>query len=388
MTLKDDNMNNKKCKIFFCEKTGDAQEILKRIGKNGDISISTPTVRSYSFSYPKKIPYNTIPVRDLIPEYKNNFIHSVVYGFVYLKKEDGSIEKTEINPLINYLKLKFQIEKSESSFHSKEKSVDLRNKAQEYIESFGEIVYACGNDLSGLRGFDFYFEKYLEYYNYEFNLDYKNIKITYIDSSCMNTTIENEFSKKSIFIDNEKVNDFRNSYKKKDFFEYNFNVNSLVIIGDILRKNGFISNCILTKNLFLTLLIIQKIGKCNEHQLIDEMNKLDIGNVASHIHIIETLYDNGLIWYGLYKNSNQEKKCIMLANETESFFEYIHPKMKDFKMSINVMDDVKNPDIDLMFFKEKYGNKLQTMFSKQKNFLRKKYRDEALKNDIEIELKS
>ena len=59
--------------------------------------------------------------------------------------------------------------------------------------------------------------------------------------------------------------------------------------------------------------------------------------------------------------------------------------MKDIKMSYNAYRDFEDKNISLKEFKSKYAKKLEIMFQKQKNYLRKINREEALKEDDIIE---
>ena len=368
--------DDKKGKIFFCEKPAQAKDILKALGKNGDVSIICPATRGYTFNYPKRIQYNSIPATNLKPEYNMELPFYAYFGFVFQKINDV-IEKIEIKVLTDlhlaYKKINEYNELSQSEFHN------VSREARIYILSFEEIISACDNDLTGARGFSFYFEKYLDL---NYNIPHENV--TYLEfSSFDKKSLDKTFINRKNIKKNKRYQCFIESYKKKDFFEYNFNVNSLVLFGELLRKTGFFSEFILTKNLLITLLLIEKEKKIkmSEHRILDEMHKLMVGNCATRIDILKKLYDTGLIWYGLYKHNGKEKKCILLTDECNDLLSIIHPKIKDVKMSYNSMKDVRDSLVSVEEFKEKYSKKMEVMFNKQKNLSRKLNRDEILQEE-------
>jgi DNA topoisomerase IA len=358
----------KKGKIFVCEKPSQAKYVCEALATVDDIVIISPAVRSHSFIYPKKIKFNEIPAIDLKPKYKDNLPLYGNYGYVFKKNINGKVNKVEQLELMNFYRLKTE-QYSEYVLNNKS---EIIKKTKQYILSFEEIVCAMDNDLTGVRGFKFYMEKYLDFKNYDFiDKHYKTKTTMLVFSACDKASLIKAFNIRESIKESSIFSALENSYIKKDFLEYNFNVNSMVLLGEILRKNGFFIDLILTKNLLITLLFIEKEITIPEHKLVDKMEELNVGNPASYSEIISVLYDNDLIHYLVKKVNGRDMKLLILPEDTKNILNDIHPKIKDFKISFNVINDVNNSSLSFKDFKDKYTKKLKTMFSKQKNYSRK-----------------
>jgi hypothetical protein len=367
--LKEPKMNNKKNKIIFCEKPSQLKHVMKELGEDGDIGIICPAIAAFKFSYPEKINYQDIPSMNSDPIYLNNCCKYGNYGYVC---KNGEMVKSEI--LFDFFQSSNHEKKSindcDRSWSQYRDEVHLKTK--DYIESFGEIICATDNDKTGVRGFEFYMEKYLGFYNYKYQLKSKDVRISHLMYASMDRKgLLRAYDDRKLILESPYFDLLCESYKKKDYFEYNFNINSLILFGDILRNIGIYGSFIINKNMLLTMMIVESFNKISEHILIKEMEKNGIGQACSRSEIIERIYNQGLFYYTESKKNGKKIRKLLLSEDGEEFLLNVHPKVKDPKMALHVEKDI-NSDMSISKFKEKYREKFEIMFSKQKRFLRVK----------------
>lgn len=362
-------MNNKNNKIIFCEKISQLQNTMAALANEGDIGIISPGTASYRFSYPQNIKYQEIPSFEKNPTYLNNCARHGMYGYIL---KDG--EMVECKELMDYFKSKDHT-KPEDYYISnlnvrKDEFLKKQEIAQDYITSFGEIVCATDPDLTGARAFQFYLEKYLNFYNYTHNFKRKNTKVSFLRFAALDKkSLITAYEKRENISNSMFFNSMIESYKKKDYFEYNFNINSLVLFGDILRRVGIYGDFIISKNILLTMMIMDEHDGITECNLITKMERNKIGQVCSRSEIITRLYKQGLLYKTEKIYNGKIKVELFLSDEGNEFLSSVHNKAKDPKLAIHLSEDITS-DMSFTEFKEKYSEKLKIMFGKQKRYLR------------------
>jgi hypothetical protein len=178
---------------------------------------------------------------------------------------------------------------------------------------------------------------------------------------------------------------FKDAYQKKDYFEYNYNVNSLLLFGEVLRKTGiYNNNLILTKNFIQTLYIIHNYkDKINECRLLKIMEINNIGQACSRHEIYLKLYENSLLEKRLVNIDGIERGYVVLSDYGKEFMEYLHPRTNDPKLCSRLDEEIKsNSKMTIKEFKEYTDNYIQDVFGKQKRYMRKKLREELEKEDL------
>jgi len=188
-----------------------------------------------------------------------------------------------------------------------------------------------------------------------------NIKI-----SIMKVCSFDEKSLSKYFAERKNIYDsdyhlLKESYIKKDFFEYNYNLNSLLFFNNILKKINIDKNdIILTKNHISTLFLLQK-ENLTEDLIIQLMNKRKIGQASSFAEIVYNL--------NILKLTQKRNELVSLSEQGELFLSFLHKKINDPYLNIRLQNDHK--ELSVEDFKIKYEKYLYEIFSKQKRFLRK-----------------
>ena len=356
-------------KLFVCKNPTQAKTVmlaLKDLTSDGDIAIIAPSITSYKFKYPSEIGYNKIPYINKSPKYSPNYKHNFYIDFYGL---DGISQKSDL--FEKYFKLK-----NSNISYSEVISDSAFNNMLNYINSFDEIICATDNDYTGTRGFEFYFKKYIDVYS----LDSINAKFSRMHYSAMDgKSLVDSFINR-VDLSENKIHKFLvNSYQKKDFFEYNYNLNSLIIFKDIMRHIGLHNDLIINKNMIQVLFILDD-SEMSRHILLKNMDLKKIGSCTSRHSILETMYQNSLI-NSFKTNINQNVVCgVCLSKYGKKFLDYIHPKINDPKLSEKVDKMIGDSDLSYEDFKVDVGTILTNPFEKQKRFLRKK-----IQEDIESE---
>lgn len=336
-----------KRKLFLTEKP-DSAENLSFLLKKQDITILAQCIGGYKFNY-INIDYSNTPYTKLNPLYKENvkFIHSIFNTNAFFQNKNR-IEFPYLLEIIN-------------SKENKNKE-DLKRKVEEFFINFDEIIFACDYDHIGWRGFEFkmtYFfklgEKWINFFN---SCD---IKI-----SIMKIFSYNKKSLKKSFMKRKNIQDsdchlLKESYIKRDFFEYNYNLNSLLFFNKILKKIEIDNkNITLTKNYIATLFLLKE-GKMLEKDLITFMREKKVGESSIFFEIIYNLRSLNLI--------KREGHFISISNKGKLFLSFLHKKSNDPYLNIRIIKDIN--ELSLEDFKIKYEKYLYQLFSKQKCFLRK-----------------
>lgn len=358
--------------LFVCEKPSVAEDLSVIMGESDKAILGLGAV-IYKFNY-QDVKFSESPYTKEEPKYKlsldtlsgANHFHYGVWNNTKEKSDD-----------IN-LKEYFELVKK-NSFNKK--TIECLFN---FFNDFDEVVYACDNNATGCRSFCFKFEKYFNlgknWINY---FEDRNIKMTamYIFLNDK-TSLKKAYGERTPIKNSEYFQSLVDDYIKKDFFEYNYNLNSILFYSDALRKVGYIKDenyKVLTKNYILSLYLLQENENLLKDDFIDKMEERKIGTSRSRNLIIENLLKMNMI-----KDINDGNRIsLMLSNLGKSFLNLLHKKVNDKYLGIRLSQDrfynsnhiKKNLEntaqMSVEDFKSKYEKYLYNTFSKQKRFLRK-----------------
>lgn len=324
--------------LYVCEKISSAKEISLFIKPNDEIILSQ-SVGKYNFNY-QDVKFSESPYTKETPIYKLNKNTLKHFDYVLIKS-GGEVTENEI--LKEYMNLII-------SGDNLEKCHCL---VEDFLKKYDEIVFACDFDHRGFRAFEFKFEKYFNLgKNWVKYFEEKGIKLSYlfitaIHESVLPNTIKNKLT---INKNSKEFNSLRDFYIKKDFFEYNYNLNTMLFFGSLITKNYVMVMQLLFKN-----------ENMNIMNLIDLMNDRCIGTASSTVEIINKLKENDYVINDSANYSLSEKGLFVL--------EKMHPKMNDPYLGQRLNKDVF--ELELNDYINKYEKYLYNTFSKQKRFLRK-----------------
>lgn len=180
---------------------------------------------------------------------------------------------------------------------------------------------------------------------------------------------------KSAFERNDSTEDawFINGYKEaeaKKHFDYNFNVNSAVIFGEVLTTVGVDrSKFILSKYGLVILYYLRSVKQILDDELLSRMcNKWvgtgkyqggNVGSVISRWEIIHQMIDVGLVKY--------DGRYLKLAEKGELFLSKLHPDCCDLDLPFR-LDLWFNEGLTSIPKIDKY---IRTLFGKQKRLFNK-----------------
>lgn len=355
--------------LFLSEKPMQAKA-LSFLMKDNDKVILAQNIVSYKFDY-QELKYSEAPYTNEEPKYK------------FIAKQPDIFHTSSFNNEENmencpFLKKFFKLKKFK--FSSEEEKIEL---LKEYFSQFNEIVFACDMDHTGYRHFHFKFAKYFELgENWGKFFDELNIKITGMKITCYDKkTLKECFENREPFFNNPFFENLKTIYLKKDFFEYNYNLNSILFFNEAMRLSGYVkyeNYNVLTKNYIATLFFIQN-ESLKEHEVVSKMVRHHVGSSSTMAQIIENLKLMNLVKYKEYNLS--------LTEFGATFLTLLHKKVNDPYLNIRILqnnyrrlDDLKAKErekanfLSLEEFKDKYSKYLYTVFSKQKRFLRKSQR--------------
>ena len=362
----------KKNKLYLCEKPSSAMSFNFLLSE-GDLIIIACGTASYKFDY-QNVSFSEAPYTNEIPQYKAHDENKVTPLTI---SAWNSKERFEIETFINIVNL------NKDKVKNKLK-IDLITN--EFLDNFDEIIFACDSDITGVRAFCFKFEKFFNLgENWKEKLRNKKIQISAINYSSLDKNSILKYNlEKTDLNDNEIFNILENSFIKKDFFEYNYNLNSILFFNDALSlPNHFKEqyDFILTKNYILTLFLIKdKKSICSDYL---HTTMKDIGNLISHHTIIDNLLKIGLIRED--RNNPLESKFDSLhypyeiTNIGKGFIKNLHKKVNDPHLGKRLKkDNIDNHygckdsnGLTVNDFKIKYEKYLYAVFSRQKRFIRK-----------------
>lgn len=352
-----------KPRLFVCEKPQQAKIITELMEEN-DIVILAQSIAAYKFDY-QEIKFKDAPYTREMPKYKKN---------IKYKNDIFNIGKWDCQK--NYL---------ECSTLSKIGELDgFSELIKEYFNQFSEIIYSCDYDLTGYRGFYFRMSEFFKLGSNWINFfDENNIKLTVMKIEAFdNKSLNNSYQERLPIKNNKDMEILKNNYMKKDYFEYNYNLNSILFFNQALKDVGYIKDSnhhILTKNYIWVLFELSK-NKLPIFNLIKKMEKNYIAQSASRNQLLKNLKSMNLINYeNLIKNGSIEISDIGIK-----FINRVHQKANDPFIGARLLknnyqslsdfygfDRKKANNLSYLDFKIKYEKYLYNTFSKQKRFLRK-----------------
>lgn len=347
-------------KLIVCEKPAQANKYQPFLNKNDKIIIA-PCVVGYRFLFDKELKFNELPFFNHSPQYKKNIAAYEEYKATKWIKSLFITAFDQDKRLDHPLFINFHKEKSRNT--KTELYASLKREIHEFLSSFDEIIFACDTDHTGVRGFDFLFKYYYEINNIEDFCNQNNIELNSYENYCLSDKeIKKGIKNKKRFYESTIYNQGRVFYQNKDYFEYNYSLNSLLL----LNKAYYLSfdkypNHIITKNFIQTLFYIKENNSLTEGKIIGHMNKSEIGNPASRTEILLKLYDLNLV--------KKTEKNVFLSNEGATFMDLLHRKLNDPHLAKRLENDYEN--LTHSEFRDKYGKYLKTVFSKQKRFINK-----------------
>jgi hypothetical protein len=353
-----------KRKLYLCEKPDQAKKYSKKINPCDRILITE--ILGYKFNY-AQIQFSNAPYTDLTPKYE---INKDLYGGDINSLIDRYTKEYSVDGIhkINTLLKKYYLMRIENE--------DVSNSLiKEYLIGFDEIVFACDYDYTGLRTFELYFKVYCNLGDNYLDFFIKNnIKISFIKNhNSTEKLLDKSIRKKEPFLISELANNSIEHYKKKDFLEYNYTLNSILFFNEIyliiFRKQPQNS---ITKNFINVLYHLKDGNKLQDYKITDYMRKKNIGNNCSRHKIFETMNKLGFLL-------EEEKKCNLnlkgkvpfysLSKNGLKFIECLHTKVNDPHFTLRLDNDYKI--LNLTDFKIKYEKYLFNVFSKQKRLNRK-----------------
>ena len=350
-------------KLILCEKPMAANEFCKLINKNDKIILSQ-SIAGYTFNY-QDIKFSEAPYTKENPKYKFRKLENSLFSTASFNYKKEIIDCPMLIEIYN-----------KREILNKEEYIKL---VINYLKNFNEIIFACDWDISGHRGFHLKFSNYFKLGENWLNiLTNLGIKITAVKISCFNhESLKKDFNNRVEYKNNENIEYFKDSYIKKDYFEYNYNLNSLLFFNEILKNLNSNLDILLTKNYISTLFLINNNEK-NEHEILSEMREMAIGSFTSKSKIISKLFENKLI-------ENDKNNHLILTDLSEKFIKFLHKKINDpylnIRLYINNLEsshyDEKlialNQNLSVDDFKFKYEKYLYDVFSKQKRLSRKNF---------------
>jgi hypothetical protein len=318
-----------KRRLFLFEKPSQMEAFFKNgfLEKN-DFAVIAPSYLSYYFDYDQK---TTNKITNYIPRYilnkKSYGCNDILYSF------ENKIYKKKFKLFENIINENKNI---------REKSL---KKIKLLINNVDEIYCACDSGFSGTRGFDFKMEKY-----FDINILENSKKTYYIDMYFEPTP-----NKNSLLLDNEKYIEGKNSYIKKDYFNYNFNINSFKYYTAYIKKKGILMKKPLTINMILVLLIIKN-HIFYEYDLFEYMAQREIGTFAFKDNILEELI--------LYKLVEKKSDLLFLTHVGADFLKDNIKENNFNNIGINLCSNISDNFYNLEMFKEKYNKILINIFKK------------------------
>ena len=367
-------------RLFIADKPGKIQfsKIENLLGKEDKVIIAR-SITSYFFNYPHNFKYKDLPSTGKAPVYQYNQSKKIEQKYInVIKLTPNSIDQSyhmedliyngntfeEFNILQSLRLITVSIISGENLYS--EHDLELaRKKVIDFINQFDEIICISDTILSGVRGLISYFEEYLnipDFMNTELSQ-----RITYFFPFMED--IEVEYKNRKKIIECPSYVRSIEAFRKKDYFSYNFNINSLVMIGDILRKINCNPTKVFTMRMLQTLILFK--SKIKDKNTLEVCTK-ELFNTRLNSHMADNhtlcAIDEYLTELGFITQKHNGLYNYYLTDKAIQFLDLLHPKMKDPKLSLKVGNDLYDDNCSFDDFKNKYDKKLEMMFKKQKRF--------------------
>jgi len=356
-------------KLFICEKPSCAKNH-EFLLEEGDLIIIACGTGSYKFDY-QEMSFSDAPYTNESPQYK---IHHDGDFTPLTLSAWNSEERFESDVLRKLVTLNKDKEKNHR---------EIDSVTNNFLKDFDEIIFSCDSDVTGVRAFCFKLERFFNLgINWREKLALNKIKVTAINYSALDKkSLERYYENRDLLDKNQLFSLLESAYIKKDFFEYNYNLNSILFFTDALDLPEHLIgeyDFILTRNYILILFLIRD----KKTLFTNNLNRTleNIGSVISHEISIDNLLKIGLIKEDrcnpFKRNFNEICYRYKITSIGEDFLNNLHKKVNDPHLGDRLHNDNFTPysktlNLPTDDFKIKYEKYFYNVFSKQKRFLRK-----------------
>lgn len=334
------------------EKHQQAQSLSDLIGEEGDLFIIIQMYGVYKFKDLKNLSWKEFPYTIEKPAYEIKSNPSLI-NKTMMEVRNGVLESLEEQLLTKRMEA---IKKNDES----PKELD---KLIEKIDTYKEWIIAVDPDHTGIRGFDLLFEKVLKKEIKDFSC--KSVK--QLMSNLENKKETESLIEKSVCLKYCKKNTHyekcQNTYKNKDYVDYNFNINSLFTFDEILKIVGsYHKNTLFTHFKLKALSKFREFEKINIAVYIHSLHNDNIGSPSSRMEILEDLGRLELI-------ENIDGKELKITEKGKEFISLIQPK-EDLLDTTKLIYDIDSMDHE--DFKRIYKEKLRMFFCYQNDKIKRK----------------
>jgi hypothetical protein len=325
-----------KRRLFLFEKISQIKSFFNNgFFKKNDIAIIAPSYLSYSFTYKgtTKTINNKIKYKRNNESYGNN---NKFYTFT-----------DEINMRESFLLSKLLKDNNDSS------RLNALKKIKEFVNQFHEIVYMTDNDYTGARAFNFKLEKFL-------GIDIKENKDKiYHVSLCSyaKKEVKKSLQLKTKILESNIYLYHTKCYLKKDFFDYNFNVNSNKYYTQYLKKKGVDLKTPLSRNCIQILLKLKKTNM-KSSDLLDYCVNNNISNCGTISIVLNHLIHNKLI--------EENKSVYQLSFLGKTFLNENIESLNYYNLSNKLIRNMQDVFYDMDLFKRKYNKIIKNIFKENK----------------------
>lgn len=175
------------------------------------------------------------------------------------------------------------------------------------------------------------------------------------------------------------ISDSFRSGEIRRFFDYNFTVNSLAILGETSRRAGLNGNT-LSKYGLQTLLHLEPSKAYHDGEIYELMSNwvgtgkynpeslphsTGLGSATSKATIIENLLENNFL---RKLETSSKRRQLTISDQGRRFIDFLHPRCKDSDLPFRLEEWSRMPMNEA---KDKIGRYLRTFFGRQKRFLEK-----------------
>jgi len=345
-------------KLFICEKPSCAK-LYQFLLNKGDLIIVACGTGSYKFDY-EDVSFLKSPYISRKPKYRINLEKNRTPLTVKSWDSKTGFKNDLLSDLVEL----------HNSDKFRKQEIDLITN--DFLKDFDEIIFACDPDITGVRAFCFKFEKFFNIgIDWKKKLFKKGIRVTALIcySGNQESLLRSYNERKEINI-SKKFKYLEENYIKKDFFEYNYNLNAILFFKNHIDLPEHLSgefDCVLTKNHISTLFLVRSMAGISDDNLNHLMNENKIGSPVSRSVIIENLLKIGLVKEISDSKSGRIYCKYKLTSAGEVFLNNLHKKVNDPYL-INVLyKDISNKSIS--DFKIKYKKYLYEVFSRQKKLI-------------------
>lgn len=239
------------------------------------------------------------------------------------------------------------------------KRIDVEPEA--LLNNANEIWFACDPDYMGVIAYHVLLTKVMG--SESAAVERPALMLTSLDMDSVKKTIDKPSSTESPFFKS-----CLNAGMAKRFFDFNFNINSMVILGECLRRVGVDTDYFSISKYALQLLYCLKAKKpLAEYKVFGLMDKWsgtgryptsELGSPMSRHDIIQRLLDAELL--------KSENSKISISAKGLAFLNELHPDCQD----LDIPARIRQWQSDWPNSKNQMSRYLKTFFGKQIRFMR------------------